>query len=235
MPEGCPIEWPSDAPLSAFVPAFGMALQGIGLAPSKIDFLPEERKITRDFPYKTVAIMIVILAGVIFLASQAGQEFARRYSQLAQQYQGQALQAQRQKEAADAVAARHAKVAGYYEHFAKGLAQRDYWVKFLGDLHFVKPPEVLIDELSFDYDGSVTIIGLSSNPASGAEFNEALTKLIVRPVEPPKIVDIRRTRDSRFEGDVWRFVIQFQRSDKVNSLAITPTPGPDSMGMGLLR
>ncbi|MCB2154516.1 pilus assembly protein PilM [bacterium] len=222
-PEDSALTWPDPStPITSYVVAMGLALQGVGMSSLDVDFLPEDRKITRDFPYKSVAIMVVLLLGIIAMASRAGLNYTSQYQAEAQSLETLIKERSKQDTLANQVQAQHTEIAGLYKTFDKGVVDREYWLKFLAEVAEVKPPEVLLDRVSLSSLGQVTIVGLSETQRSAADFTEALRKKIQNPLQAPTLEAVQATRDARYEQPVYRFQISLQTSDKINILDVVP-------------
>ncbi|MEQ8820743.1 MAG: pilus assembly protein PilM [Sumerlaeia bacterium] len=233
VPEDTALQWPNPGEsMAAYAPAIGAALQGIGMGGLEVDFLPRERKITRDFPYKTAAILAVLLLGVLFFAAQAGEKYMSLYSQETAALENVMLQRREQDLAAREADQQNVAVAKLYEDFAKGVTQRDYWLEFLANINRLKPPEVVIDRVEADHDGNFEIVGVSETERSSADFAKAMQESMENFMREPEITRSAQTRDPRFPDrqTVYRFVIEGEMQDKINILNITPTPTPTPTG-----
>jgi type IV pilus assembly protein PilM len=176
-PEGSPLAWQDSAgPVTPYVIAVGLGLQGLNLSQIKVDFLPEDRKIIRDFPYKVTAVMLVMILITAGIASQAGEVYADKYSREAENLQKDVEKRRGDVETFDQAQLFHTETAKDFENLAKMYGQRSYWVEFLGELAKVKPPEVLLTDVQMDHDGAVTIEGFSQVQVSAAYFRDAINK-----------------------------------------------------------
>jgi hypothetical protein len=222
------LRWPEPATaMTPFVPALGLALQGVGLSNIDVDFLPQDRKITRDFPYKTVGVMAALLVAILAISAQAGKKWSATYRDNVASLQSELSQRSDQDNASMQAQAAHDRVAALYSVFAKGVADRGYWLDFLAEVSAAKPTDVLIDRLSMAKDGTVQIAGVAETQRSAADFNDRLRGVVENPVRPPTLDDVVRDRDPRYEQAIFRFRISFQRSGKIVALpSPTPTPGP---------
>lgn len=247
MPVSLVNELPPDSPVTfkgtlpddfaPFIPALGMAVQGLGISGASVDFLPEDRKITRDFPYTTVAAMAVLLAGVVGLGSQAGLEQAGEYSAEASRARRALEGVQDQINLARNVQNQHNEVADRYERFAQGIGQRDYWLQMLSDIESVKPPGVMVARFDARHDGSVTLGVVVESRVQAADFNSALRDLLEEPREAPELSNPGTHAGAQFGFDaerVFTFTISFRTGDKYNLLRVTPTPDPAAAQRGVL-
>ncbi len=229
--EGFPLAWPGGV-LSEQVVAFGLALQGVGLGSVAVDFLPTERKITRDFPYRSTAIMVVLLLGAVAVSSQAGKNYIAQFEQQKTVIEGQLSLNQSGIARAMEAQQRHSDLAAKVEDFSKGINDRGYWMEFLTSVSEVKPSDVLVNQITCGFDGSIRIVGVSELQRSAADFNNALRDLVENPLEIPELVDVVPVPGERVgmpgKPQVFRFVITLKTSDKVNRLEVTPTPEPAS-------
>ena len=233
--EGTALQWPEpNEELTQFAPALGLALQGVGMGAVDVDFLPEERKIIRDFPYRTTAVLVVFLVGILFLTSQAGKQYAEKYRASASSLQVAINQQQGLIQDAQAIQDRHNKVAEKYDRLAAGFMDRDYWLQFMADLAEIKPPGVLIQSIEGNYEGEVTIIGITEANRTAAEFSTRLRELLEEPDQEPSLENLERIDARNIPGleapEAFRFWITLDTSDKKNLLQITPTPTPTPQG-----
>lgn len=244
LPEGSPLHWPQTAgvPTQYFV-ATGLALQGVGAAEIKVDFLPEDQKITRDFPYRVTAVMAGIVLLIIAVSSQAGKNYSAVYLRDTESLNKQADALREKAKAFDETQALHITVADDYDKLAKTFGQRTYWTDFLAALANIKPPGVVITNIAMNHDGRVEITAVSELAVAAADFNDAVksnlaSRLAETTEEDGNKVTTRilsiQTMPPRppFEKEYSQFRIAFQLNDKVNhlnivpTLAVTPTPGP---------
>jgi len=70
--------------------AIGLAVQGVGVSPIKIDFLPEEMRTVREFKgrYRELAAMVAVLGGMVYLSAGIGTYETEQLLQAAQDMQG---------------------------------------------------------------------------------------------------------------------------------------------------
>ncbi|MBI1291246.1 type IV pilus assembly protein PilM [bacterium] len=177
VPEDSPLQWPESAgPTTPYVVAIGLGLQGLNLSQIKVDFLPEDRKIIRDFPYKVTAVMLVMILITAGIASQAGEVYAEKYTREAENIQKDVDKRRGDVENFDQAQQFHVDTAKDFENLSKMYGQRSYWIDFLGGLAKIKPPEVLITDVQMDHDGAVVIEGFSQVQVSAAYFRDALNK-----------------------------------------------------------
>lgn len=217
----------SFGPITPFMISLGLGIQGLGLSTVTVDFLPREKKIVRDFPYKSVAFMSMLVLASIGVSTRAGEQKAAQYQSRAQELQIQMTNVSRElKESTDARqlnAAEAARIATV----GKAFGQRDYWLKFLAKIAEVKPVDILLDGIDMQHDGSVLIIGVSEREGSPADFVRDLVSTFETARKRPELIDIKGPiKDARYGGaNVFSFRITLNPGDKINHLEVTPTPG----------
>lgn len=233
-PEESAVAWANEeTPMSMCLGAMGLALQGIGLGRVHVDFLPQERKITRDFPYRSAAVMAALVAGTVFLSAQAGNQYINAYQRELDGLRMTERQNRSQTDELSRVQNLHNDVARMFEEFSEAVPQRSYWVDYLARLAALKPPEVVMQQVVLEHDGRVIIVGLSETERSAADFAEALLEsLPLQDEERLPIRAIAQTRAEGFEGNVFRFQLEVKLTDKFNALEITPTPDPATLQGG---
>jgi Tfp pilus assembly PilM family ATPase/Tfp pilus assembly protein PilN len=234
VPEESGLIWrPQGEALTPYLPAVGLALQGINIADISVDFLPVERKITRDYPYRTTGLVAALLAGVIAIASMAGQGYTRQYQAETASLMARKGQDQAQVMAAREVQNKHDRAADKLVRVAKAFGERDYWLNFLAQIESVKPPDVLILRIQGNHDGTVRIEGACEQQRSAADFNESLRRILKNPTRAPELEAIDPVRGPQNPipdiPSAFRFAIVMQTSDKYNLLRVTPTPDPRMM------
>ncbi|HOE97077.1 MAG TPA: pilus assembly protein PilM [Candidatus Sumerlaeota bacterium] len=162
---------PPDTPPESFAPyavAVGLALQGLRVAQSQIDFLPEDIKNIRGIQerrWEGVALVAMLFV-VILLNLGVGGSLITRYNQQSEAIQQTMVAAQRDSQVVNAATGRFTKVNDAYEQLAKAVGWRDYWLLFLKGFIERRPADILIDELHMRADGAVIIRGRSPNLSS---------------------------------------------------------------------
>ncbi|OPZ19702.1 MAG: Competence protein A [candidate division BRC1 bacterium ADurb.BinA364] len=212
--------------------AVGLALQGVGATVIEIDFLPADLKTVQRFKgqYKEVAAMIALLGGMVFYSRNAGVTLEQKYLQAeseARRYVDQTTQNMLNTFAQ--VAAERQELAAKFETMSKVAADQDFWLRFLSDLVMEKPPEVVLDYVYLNSDGSVTIDGECTTIAPINRFQQNLaarTDLLT----DAKIQNVVQVDDPyrRFPGNTGNkanyFRIAARHKDKIVRLRATPAP-----------
>lgn len=239
-PEKSALQWPASAgPITPFMIAIGLGLQGLNVSTIKVDFLPEERKIVRDFPYRVTAVMIIILAALIGFSTQAGKGYAVKYRTMKDSILAEATRYQGQAKQFEETQALHDQVAEEYVALNKSFGQRRFWMDVLAKISEIKPPEVLIEDIQLEHDGRVTIIGSSELQVSAADLVDGIKAAFGENVdvwpgkEPGNFIDFVVPRTPTAGGSSTQssqFGITFLLKEKVNHLKITPTPAPSPTG-----
>lgn len=224
-PEGSALRWPESAgSLSPYMIAIGLGLQGIGLSPIAVDFLPEERKITRDFPYRVTGVMFLLVGGTIVIASQMGGEYAAKYRAKADELNARIQRESQDAQQFQAVQQEHNQVADMFVALDKSMGQRDYWMDILVQVAEVKPPGILMRDWDMFHDGQMTIVAESNQAVDSAEFVSALRNAFEGRLDMEPSVDSINEVPGQGGQRVNRFTIRMKLNDKVNHLKITPTP-----------
>jgi len=243
-PIGDALRWQeSFGAMAPYMISIGLAVQGLSLSDLKVDFLPEDRKIVRDFPFKVTAIMALIVMITAGIGTQAGQQYAAKYVAESENLDGVMKGGSAQIKAAEDAQALHDQTAADFLALSKIYGQRKYWIEFLSTLATIKPPPVLIEDIQMSHSGKVTITGVSEFQVSAAFFNSAIAEAFAgrlrvaaeKEKANPAIERIDQAPELRnqFRGKIpTRFVIGVEMKDKINHLNITPTPDPRAVPVG---
>lgn len=234
LPDNTGLIWSArEDSISPLIPALGLAVQGLGLGDVAVDFLPEERKITRDFPYRTVFTLLALLIGVVYFASQSGQKYIEVYRAEAANLRQVVQREQGQRTLEQDAQRHHDELAAKYETLSRGFQDRNYWVEFLAKMEEARPPEVQIGRVTGEHDGTIRIVGISESRRSAADFSRGLREVLVDPKETPQVETIRDDvpgeQWGRQEPRVIQFTIKLKAGDKYNMMRVTPTPAPDAL------
>jgi len=224
----------SFGPITPYMVSLGLGMQGLGLSTVTVDFLPREKKIIRDFPYKSVAFMSLLVLASVGVSARVGIQKASQYQTRAQELQIQMMNVSRElKESTEARELNNAEAARI-ALVGKAFGQRDYWLKFLAKIAEVKPVDILLDGIDMQHDGSVLIIGVSEREGSPADFVRDLVTTFGTASKRPELIDIKGpTKDARYGGaNVFSFRITLNPGDKINHLEVTPTPGENATPAG---
>lgn len=231
VPGELPIKWPENVETTDYIVSTGLALQGIGVSSVSVDFLPEEKKITRDFPWKMVAALAIMFIASMYFMSQAGQQYASNYQSAAEDMQriidrNRPLSNKFQK-----AQERRDQIATKYTEFAQTIPDRDYALDFLVKISNAKPANVVLNTLTLEHNGDVRIVGVSEFQAAAATFNNALKVQFEELKDEPQVnQSIAASGDQYGFSDiptVYLFEITFRVGDKYNRMEITPTPNPE--------
>jgi len=219
--------------LTAYPIALGLAFQGLGIAAIDIDFLPREKKVLRDFPYRRAGVMLGILAGIVVFASQAGGHYMTLYQQQRASIEDVFLSRKQQDEEAAKADTSRKEVANYFDNLAPALGTRTFWLKFLALVQEVKPAEALIDTIVMDEDGSVLLVGIAERENTAADFQSRLKDAVKEPVKEPRLEDVFKTSYVGFDQQVYKFIIRLQIKDKDRKNRMTlATPQPEDQQGG---
>jgi type IV pilus assembly protein PilM len=188
-----PVKWPdSSGPITPYVVALGLGLQGLNLGQIKVDFLPDDRKIIRDFPYKVAAVMLLMVVITTAISSQAGTDYADKFQRQAEGLQAEIRRNQDQVNLFNATQTGHDAAAAEFEKLNKIFGQRTYNIEILSILAEIKPPEILLTDVDISHDGFVSIEGLSQASSAPTYFLDSLNEAfdgrlqaVKRPPPPP--------------------------------------------------
>lgn len=218
--------------LGDYLPAIGFALQGVDAANLQVDFLPPARKVTRDFPWKTVGAMAAMLAVLIWITTGAGAGAASAYQRAASAAQNEFARLQPGAEAQRQVVDRHNEVVSILNELDQVAADRDYWLRMYSSINAITPATIVVDNIEMTQDGFVRIIGFADRQPAVASFNRALRELLVDPVIPPRIVQTQENIPRQLFGGnrVVGFVIHFQVADKENWTRTTSELAAEARG-----
>ncbi|MCC6547724.1 type IV pilus assembly protein PilM [Candidatus Sumerlaeota bacterium] len=235
IPETAPIKWQQSAgPVTPYMIALGLGLQGLELSSIRVDFLPEERKIIRDFPYRVTAVMVLLLLVTIVIATMAGKDYTAKYlgkedeiKRVMEQQSGRVTQFTEAQ-------ALQSEVATDYEKLAKSFGQRTYWLDVLQKIAEVKPPELLIEDIQMDHSGQVRVVGSSEIQVSATDLLDGLKKAypddldVALGRQPNEFIDYvtEKPRTAAGQKTTYQFQITFRLKSKINHLGILPTPTP---------
>lgn len=233
-PENFPFQWPQEVSMTDYVVATGLALQGLGFGNIVVDFLPEDRKISRDFPLKIVAILAVLFALSVALLTQAGKSYSREYASESENIQRTLDANEPLVTARGLVQTRRDETATLYSNIAQISVDRLYWFRFLEVISDVKPSAVVINQITMNHDGKIFIAGVSETQASAAVFNNGLKAAFPEAKPEPQLLGSDPVPGPAFgfpdTPSVYLFRIEFKVTDKINRLEVKPTPLPQAPG-----
>lgn len=229
-PEGSTITWPEESagPITNYLIAMGLALQGVNAAPIKVDFLPEERKIIRDFPYRVSFVMAGFVVATAVVASQAGSEFSSKYGRAAGDIQLRKGQAETTVQQFRNAQDLHDRTATSFVGLDKAFGQRDFWLDVMARLAGTKPPGILLTDVQMDHDGVMIITAQSNVQVDAATFNQAIRNEFREELRnDPTIESVNQLPPPAPGAEApYRFTLRATFKSKVNHLKITPTPTP---------
>lgn len=215
--------------LAPYLVSVGLAAQGLGLAEVAMDFLPPERKVVRDFPYKTVAVMVVLLIACVGVSLNVGKELVAKYAREIDNIEQQMLKDQRELAEAKKATDAHLVVAARVETLAKAIGQRDYWLNFLAFIAENKPVDMVVDDIAMGHDGEVRIKGVTESQASPVSFVQRVNERYG--ASASRLDDLTGNKvDRRYQKPVYGYEIYLRLPDKANHLQIFPTPVPTNAG-----
>lgn len=227
-PEGSPLVWKDDAgSVAPYVVALGSALQGIGLGALQVDFLPEEQKIIRDFPYKMAAALLAMVIGTVAVAANSGRDYVDKYQAEAGNIEMLTMRTGDSVRQFNELQGMHEEVAGQFDELEKLFGDRDYWVDTMIRIWEIKPAGVVIDDMRGGHEGNFRIQGRSPSQSEVATFrNTLMEEFEERTRDVPSLDDFQQATT----GEGWTFTISMELRDKRNHLSVTPTPTPGAPG-----
>lgn len=226
VPEGGGLQWQSSEPLTTYAAALGLAIQGVGLGTASVDFLPRERKISRDFPYQSVAIMGALLAGAVALGSMVGTESQAILNGETGRVRGQIESNRPQKTVVDQLVAAQNEVSQLYDVIEQGVVDRAYILDQLVTINELKPPDVVLVDVQMNHTGNTRIRGVAGSQRSAADFVNSLKDAVktTQPTDAPQLSGSLNPLASYpgFQGQVWGFTITYVAPGKPNPLRVPP-------------
>lgn len=235
-PAQAPIKWQQSAgPITPYLIALGLGLQGLELSSIRVDFLPEDRKIIRDFPYRVTAVMVVLLLITIAIATQSGKDYTAKYLAKEQEIKSTMEQQSGRVTAFEEAKTLHNDVAADYEKLAKNFGpQRTYWLDVLQKISEVKPPDVVIEDVDMNHAGQVRVVGAGEFSVAPTYLLDGLKKVFGDDLvaaegrQPNEYIDYvqEKPRTSANQKVYHQFQITFRLKSKINHLGILPTPTP---------
>lgn len=226
VPEGSGLQWQSSEPITTYAAALGLAIQGVGLGTASVDFLPRERKISRDFPYKSVAIMAALLVAAAGLGTMVGSESQSVLNGEAGRVQSQLAINRPQKTAVDELVQAQTQISSVYEVIEQGVVDRAFWLDYLTTINELKPPDIVLVDVQMGHTGTTRIRGVAGSQRSAADFVSSLKDAIKpkNPSDAPRLGERLNQLPNYpgFTGSVYSFEILFTVPNKPNPLKVPP-------------
>jgi hypothetical protein len=178
-----PSQYTEGFDFSIYRVALGLAIQGLGISPITVDFLPSDVRAMRDFSAQgmEVAILAALVAAMVFFSSQIGEGTMRAYRQDIAQYDDFIGKRKPIRVKQEGTEAARKKVEEKIKTLNTALAPRDFWLRFYADIQRLKPPEVLILQIQPTPDWNnplewgVSIAGQSEQIEAATNFATVLT------------------------------------------------------------
>lgn len=233
LPDNTPLRWQdSFGAITTYTIAIGLGLQGMGLAAIDVDFLPEDRKITRDFPYRVAAVMLFLVGATAAISSQAGKDYQTKFNASMQNLQAEIVRVKEKSKAFTEAQETHDEVAEKFLALDKSFGQRDFWMDVLERVAEVKPVGILLLDVELDHAGQVSIQAQSDVQVDAPEFNTALKEAFGDRLKSDPIIEdvVSGTPPPGGGQPPSNFTIKLNFADKINHLKITPTPTPEPAG-----
>lgn len=210
--------------------AVGLALQGVGVSPISVDFLPGEMRTVREFKgrYREVAAMVAVLAGMIYLSSGIGKHETELYIAEADKVRGQVdANAERAKAKFEEIKAARQPIIDKTKNLVKIAEPRDVWLEFLAEILREKPAEVVLNMVQMGSDGNIVISGECGTLDPIMDFQENLQKR----TDLVKDIGIRRLDSEPLPDPLNRFKFgshnfEFSMIHVAKHVPIMPTPTP---------
>jgi hypothetical protein len=218
LPDGAP------DPFCPYAIAMGLAMQGLGLAQNRINFLPEDIKTVRGLQERKleVAAMVTMLAVIVGLSFDIGNAQIAQYNadarRYAQQIAGIAEDDQRIRQAED----RHNQVFNAYSQLSTTTSYRDILLGYCTLIVDCRPPEVLIDNLTMRLDGVIVIEGVAKSNFAITQMVEELRKQgeATGVFEDASIYSIEPRPDPRFGAQMQAFTVLIKAQARKGRLRI---------------
>lgn len=215
--------------------AVGLAVQGVGVSPIRVDFLPREMRTVREFKgrYREVAAMVAVLAGMIYLSSGIGKHEIQMYRDAANMARGQIdTQAEVAKARFTEVQNARQPIIDRMKGLIKLAEPRTIWLEFLAEILREKPSEVVLNTVQMGADGQIYIAGECATLPPIQDFLDNLAKrrdlvldVASRRLDPEPLPDPL----NRFKHGTHVFEFTMRHATKHVPIKATPTPTPVGM------
>lgn len=166
-----------EQPVSYLI-AMGLALTGLGLGQTTVDFLPTELKTMREFKKKNVELFLLMgaILAMIGISTQIGEKEMENMRSWLVANQGKIDAYQQTKLQLDKARAEREAINQQVTAMGSALSDRIFWLEFLGMLETVKPGDILVSSVHMNPDGTVDLIGETIVLGSIAVFAKSLAE-----------------------------------------------------------
>ncbi|HUT24541.1 MAG TPA: pilus assembly protein PilM [Sumerlaeia bacterium] len=245
----CPSQYTDGFDFSPYRIAIGLATQGLGISPIRVNFLPAEIRGMQNLgsQYGEMALLAGMIGGMIFFSAEIATSSVSRYRRQIDEYQSLVTQAKPIQERKSKADVERKAIVEKLDPLARQILPRDYWLEFLSLIQMVKPPEVLITEVRCQpeyWDPTRTVVWIkaeSEQQGAITQFVRGLKETKDRVIDAKLVSSAEPNEQSPFwvGKTVARFSVGFdvQRGDKkpLTRLAPpTPEPTPEEAAPGVM-
>lgn len=141
-----PSQYDESFDFSPFRVAIGLACQGLGISPVKIDFLPADVRGARDLSAQSLELVLLggMLAGMVFFGSRVGSKTLGFWSTEIRRYDTMIQKHSPAKRKIEQLERERTSVKNKLSSLGAALDRRDFWIRVLAAVRSVKPPGVHI-------------------------------------------------------------------------------------------
>ena len=211
--------------------AIGLAIQGLGVSPLKIDFLPTELRTVREFKgrYRELGAMVALLGGMIYLSSGIGNAKADQYSKAAAELE---LKHDPQGPIAtqqfNEIKAARQPIVDKLKNLVKVADPRDLWLDFMAEILAEKPSEVVLNVFQMNADGKIVVNGECATLEPIMDFQDNLKRRTDLVADLMPTIGFEAVPDplNRFPRGSFHFEFSMKHTRKYVSVQPTPAPAP---------
>lgn len=176
--EGNTIQSKLSEPVSSFVEAVGLALDGLNLGRVTIDFLPGDLQSLRDFSRHKIeaGIVVATLCVVLAISANVGTSQTQARRLWLQRESSNIVSIREVKQQLDSAKEGRERVAKALGSVVGGLQDRLYWMDFIAFLTNATPSDVNITGMEMFSDGRVILTYETSSLESRSNFETTLSK-----------------------------------------------------------
>jgi Tfp pilus assembly PilM family ATPase len=245
----CPSQYTDGFDFSPYRIAIGLATQGLGISPIRVNFLPAEIRGMQNLgsQYGEMALLAAMIGAMTFFSAEIATSSVSRYRREIDRHQSEIAQAKPIQERKSKADVERKAIAEKLDPLARQILPRDYWLEFLTLIQLVKPPEVLITEVRCQpeyWDPTRTVVWIkaeSEQQGAITQFVRGLKETKDRVIDANIVSAAEQNEQSPFwDGKtVARFSVRVdvQRPDKkpLTRLAPpTPEPTPEEAAPGTM-
>ena len=181
-------------PLTDFVIASGLAVEGLECGELNIDFLPDEYQVVRQLKKKSapIGVMVAGLAIMLYLSTQIGDQGVARYQAARSEIESQisTYRLQGWQEKYQAAVAQREGLQRHYELLQQAYdeVESDFWFDTLTYLQRKLPSDIQLTDVTLGGVGEVIIRGVTRDEYSSITFATELGK------DTDRVLDVKQER-----------------------------------------